>query len=408
MKWNCDKYFRPNESEPNIMLKQGHIKTPLLNTFFILLFCCLTVPVDAAWFEATGQAIIQNGNKTLAKRKATQEAVKQALMFAGASISSVQAMSNGLLENDRFEVRSGGEVNDLALINETYHDDYVSITIRADIFAHNNQCDAAQYKKRIVSTWFPIRYREQAVPGGLTEFGQTVSEHFEQKFNQTSQFARIIERKPYYLSSLSPDFKNDIITLARQTDSQYVLTGEITELSVEHSSRNVLLFWQDAPLSRNFHLTLSLYDGNNAALFKQEQISVNSLWEFGLHQQIQPSSRQLWNSQFGQAVSARIDEQATLVDEALGCLPTYARVLQVNDEELTVNIGKQDGVQVGDELTLFKHTQFVDGIGNLHQQLQLHPNKLSVTRVFNDTAILTSSSAGPLANVRANDFVARL
>ncbi|MGY0563972.1 MAG: flagellar assembly protein T N-terminal domain-containing protein, partial [Paraglaciecola chathamensis] len=230
-------------------------------TLMVLAATSLPMLANAAWFEATGQAIINNGNKALAKKQATQEAVKQALMFAGASITSVQEMSNGLLENDRFEVRSGGEVNDLALISETYHDDYVTITIRADIFAHQNQCAAAQYKKRLVSTWFPIRDRQQGLTGGLTEFGQTISERFERQFNQTSRFARITHRKPYYLSTQSPDITNDIITLARRTDSQYVLIGEITELSVERTSRNALLFWQDAPLSRNFRLELFLYDG---------------------------------------------------------------------------------------------------------------------------------------------------
>jgi hypothetical protein len=388
------------------MPKLGNMPTTLL-TSVLLVLISMPIPTNAAWFEATGQAVINNGNKALAKKQATQEAVKQALMFAGASITSVQAMSNGLLENDRFEIRSGGEVNDLALISETYHEDYVTVVIRADIFTQRTQCDAAQYKKRLVSTWFPIRERQQGITGGLTEFGQTVSEHFEQQFNLTSRFARMTQRQPYYLSPRSPDIQSDIITLARQTDNQYVLIGEITEFSVERSSRNALLFWQDASLSRNFRLELSLYDGNNANLLKQERMAINTPWEFELHQQVSPSSQLLWQSQFGQAVTATITEQASLIDEALDCLPTYARVLQVNNEQLTVNIGKQDGVQIGDELTLFKHTQFVDAIGNLHQQLQLHPNQVKVMQVYNETAVLTSTSGVPLANIQPNDFVAR-
>ena len=120
-----------------------------------------------------------------------------------------------------------------------------------------------------------------------------------------------------------------------------------------------------------------------------------------------PTSQQLWQSQFGQAVTAILSEQAALIDEALNCLPTYARVLQVNAEQLTVNIGQRDGVQVGDELTLFKHAQFFDSVGNLHQQLKLHPNKVKVTHVYDDTAVVGPTSSAPLANIQANDFVAR-
>tara|TARA_R110000744_G_scaffold25914_1_gene63968 strand:- start:52 stop:1212 length:1161 start_codon:yes stop_codon:yes gene_type:complete len=385
------------------MLKLGQILISLIALGLPL----LSMPVNAAWFEATGQAVIVDGNKALAKKQATQEAIKQALMFAGASITSIQAVSNGLLQNDRFEIRSGGEVNDLELVNESYHDNYVTVVIRADIFAQESQCKAAQYKKRVVSAWFPIRDRQQAIAGGLGEFGQIISEHFEQQFNDTSRFARIKQRQPYYIYPNGPNVEEDIISLARKSDNQYVLIGEISELSIERSSRNSFLFWQDAPLSRNFHLELFLFDGNNATLLKQTRMAVNSLWEFELHQQVSPTSQQLWQSQFGQAVTSALVEQSAVIDEALNCLPTYARVLQVSSEQLTVNIGQQDGVQVGDTLTLFKHAQFYDSVGNLHQQLKLHPNNVKVTHVYSDTAVLGSTTSVPLVNIQANDFVAR-
>jgi len=110
----------------------------------------------AIWYEASGQAVIRNGNKELARQRATQEAIQQALLFSGASVRSVQSMAQGLLKDDRFEVRAAGEVSNVELINEVFADDVVTVTIRADIFPQDSQCDASDYKKTVITAWFPI------------------------------------------------------------------------------------------------------------------------------------------------------------------------------------------------------------------------------------------------------------
>ncbi|MFQ3197755.1 MAG: hypothetical protein ACI81A_001467, partial [Paraglaciecola sp.] len=88
---------------------------PSVLQLFVLpaLTLMFSLGAQGAWFEASGQAAIHNSDKQAAKQQATQEAIKQALLFAGASVSSVLEMSNGLLEQDRVEIRSSGEVNDL-------------------------------------------------------------------------------------------------------------------------------------------------------------------------------------------------------------------------------------------------------------------------------------------------------
>jgi len=114
------------------------------NVGLIGVIACLSLgiigQVDAAWFQASGQAVIINGDKQLARQQATQEAIKQALLFAGASVTSVQQLTNGLLKDDRFEVRASGEVNRIELIDEIYHDDFITVSIRADVFPEAAKC----------------------------------------------------------------------------------------------------------------------------------------------------------------------------------------------------------------------------------------------------------------------------
>ena len=84
-----------------------------------LISLALLSPAKAfsAWFTATGQAVVINGEKENARKVATEEAIKQALLFAGASVRSVQQMTNGLLTDDHLEIRASGEVNTIQLIN---------------------------------------------------------------------------------------------------------------------------------------------------------------------------------------------------------------------------------------------------------------------------------------------------
>lgn len=84
-----------------------------MNKLLIMLSVCTVTlcslcsfQARAIWFEASGQAVVHNGDKRHARKMATQEAIKQALMFAGARVNSVQHLADGLLQDDRLEIRS--------------------------------------------------------------------------------------------------------------------------------------------------------------------------------------------------------------------------------------------------------------------------------------------------------------
>ena len=47
----------------------------------ICLFAFLVGQANAVWYEATGQAVVRNGDKETARHAATQEALKQAMLL---------------------------------------------------------------------------------------------------------------------------------------------------------------------------------------------------------------------------------------------------------------------------------------------------------------------------------------
>ncbi len=373
----------------------------------VLILLVSSSPAIAIWFEATGQAIIHNGEKEAARQQATQEAIKQALLFSGASVKSIQSLANGLLEDDRFEIRASGEVNNIELIDEIYHDEYVTVSIRADIFPQEALCTASDYKKDIVTTWYSINKRQQAAVGNLYDFGKVIAEKLQQEAQNHAKYSFINPIEPYYLNPADKEKKATAFNLARKTDAQYVLFGEIEEFAVETSKASGLAFWKSDQSKRNLTLSFSMYDGNSGEMVFQDTQNMSAIWNFDPYTPIDSNSRQLWDSSFGSATEKIIQSVVQSIDESVSCLPAFGRVINISGESLIVNIGKHNGVKQGDKLTLFQINQFFDAQNFPHRQFQLHPEEVVVRQVFAETAVVASVTGAPLANIQPNDFVAR-
>jgi hypothetical protein len=373
----------------------------------VLMFLVSSYSAQAIWFEATGQAVIHNGEKQAARHQATQEAIKQALLFSGASVKSIQSLTNGLLEDDRFEIRASGEVNNIELIDEIYHDNYVTVSIRADIFPQEALCTASDYKKNIITTWYNINKRQQAAVGNLYDFGKVLAEKIQQETKSHAIYSVIHRIEPYYLSPLYKEKKSTAFNLAKKTDAQYVLFGEILEFGVETAKASGLAFWKSDRSKRNLTLSFSMYDGNTGEMVFQNTQQMSAPWNFDPHKSVYSNSQQLWDSAFGLETEKLIQSAVKALDESVSCLPAYGRVLNVAGESLSINIGKHNGVKRGDKLTLFQVNQFFDAKNFPHRQFRLHPEEVVVKQVFAETAVVASVTGAPLANIQPNDFVAR-
>jgi hypothetical protein len=367
----------------------------------------LSFASNAAWFSATGQAAILNGDKTAARQQATEEAIKQALLFAGASVRSVQQMTNGLLMDDHIEIRSSGEVNTLELIDEVYSDGYVTVSIRADIFSQESQCSAADYTKRIATTYFPIRYGAQAADGQVHDLGAATALKLQETFSQISTGLTLSEVEPYTLNWHNTNQQLQAYRLAQKTDAQYILAVTIDDISVERQQANAFKFWDGGSAVRNFAYTLTLLNGPSGEELMSKQYRISEAWEFDMTRTVDVNSDQFWRSRYGRAVLESMQKATIDLEEYAVCEPTMGRILAVSNNQLQINLGKNQNVKSGDQLTLFSLKQIRDTFGQEYKQFVLHPTSLVVTQVFAETATVTSRDRSLLGNIQANDYVAR-
>ena len=376
----------------------------------VLMLYLSTNPALAAWFESTGQAVIHNDNKELARQQATREALRQALLFSGASIRSVQQMADGLLQDEDFEIRASGEVAAVEMVSEHFHDEYVEVTIRADIFPQDAQCKASDYKKTIVTSHFNFSSIRQSAAGEVYKITKPMAKHTKATFDKYAQNSLIHSVQPYSFSPRQQELAMQSMLLAEKVGSNYVLIGDIIELSMEQlpeSTLERLSFWSEPEHQRHTRIQFRLINGATGEVVHDKHYQTTAIWPFSPHQPVDPESHILWQSEFGNAIKELLKEAVAEIDEVMSCEPAYGRILTTYNNQLTINMGKIHGVQRGDELSIFQMKQYYSPTGNSSVHFQLHPASATVINVGHDTATLELGDELPMANIQPNDFVVR-
>lgn len=382
----------------------------ITKVIYFLLAVFSVMPSQAAWYEATGQATIHQGNKELARQKATQEALRQALLFAGASVRSVQQMTDGLLKSENLEIRALGEVNQLELISEHYNDDVVEVAIRADIFPQAIECSASDYKKSIATSKLHLTAVHHAANGGLFNIAQPMTTRIRNAFEQYSKYSVISHVEPYTFYPRQDEIRSQSMMLSEKVGAQYILIGDIVELSVqkpETTYMDTIKFWNKKNSSRNIAINLKLIDGTNGNTIHDRTYTATSIWSFDQHQMLDADSEALWQSPFGEAVNDIFREFVLDLDEKIACEPAFGRILEIYQNKLSVNFGSDHGLQRGDELSVFQMRQFFSTNGMPHLHYNIHPSPVVVLEANSNNAVLGVADGTPLANIQPNDFVVR-
>ena len=366
------------------------------------------------WYESQGVASIINGDNKTAKAQAMQNALKKALLVAGASVSSIQQVVNGLLTQDEISIRASGSVNSLELISENYNDDLVTVTIRADIFPQEKKCFAADYKKSLLLTRSNILHREQANIGNIYAIDRTLIKKLADKIQRQGIYLDTklalqtkTEFSRYNQSLQTQSLKNLAMSLANMSDSQYVLFSEIQDLSMANDENNDWQFWQKNIYQRQFNISLYIHDGTTGERILDKHYQSSAPWEFDERKQIDVKSHNFWQSEYGKKINLSLDDMVRDIDENMMCQPTQGRIVQVQGNSITFNLGKRHGVQVGDEFSLLHFNNFVSDDKRSYSGFNISPYKVIVTSVSQDSAHATTAEQHVLDNIQINDLAVR-
>ncbi len=372
--------------------------SPLIGAVLLLLQSNMAF---SEWYESSGQAIVKNNNIQLARKQATQDAIKQALLFAGASVNSVQQLTDGLLSNDEFEIRSHGEVNQLQLVNESRAGSVITVTIHADIFAQPVECPEADYKKSLIMPWFNLNQREHAVTGELYDLGQHTAQRFHYHLRRQAPAIWVQPTQQRYIKTELTS--QELMGLGRLHHAQYLFSAQIDNLAIDNNN----IGWFSSEPERDFAINYQIKDLTNGVVIHSGQRTVKTRYEFDLHTAVDSSSTAFWQSSYGNAINAALDSIANEANSLLVCRPAHARVIEVKPDFLVIDMGKSHGVMVGDKLTLFQLVNRIDMSQHSHYRHSVFPYPAEVQQVFENTAIIINTDGLPFNNIQLNDYAVR-
>ncbi len=352
------------------------------------LWVALLVPAmaHAVWYEAEGTARIYDGDAVDAKQRAVKNAVENALMFAGVSVSSVQEIAAGELLQASIQIRSEGTLRDVRVVSETRNADRYSVTVHADILAHSGECDRSAYRKVVTLGDVRLLRPLDAQVGQLSSIGSAVRERLA---------IRLTERGQH-------------LTLQQEPDSRlrpYTISGQLSDLSMQDAFAHDLLRWASGDPKRNFELLLTVTDPNSGYQLLQKRFNAQAPWDFDKYEAVDPHSRQFWQSAFGEAVDRQLERAVGEIDAQLACQRLEGVISQIDGEHLFIELGSAHGIQPFDRLIVAKHKEISMADGSLAYVRVPTRLELQIEHVeaFHSTA--TVKKAEMLAGIKPGDWV---
>lgn len=377
-----------------------------------LLIASLTC--NAQWYEARGHASTDKDSVEIARTKAMENALKKALLVAGASVSSVQQVVNGLLTQDQISIRASGSVNSIELIDEFHSNNMISVTVRADIFPQDKKCFSLDYKKSILLTKSHLNHREQANIGKIYELDAAVINQLNNKLSKQSNYSngKLLLKNTTQFYRLNASFNERKIrqlamALADTTDSQYIVFSEINDISFEQERSNSWKIWQQGTYPRSFDFTVYLYNGLSGEQIWQETYQNTAVWDFTKKENIDVHSTVFWQSDYGIMISSLLDTMVNDIDDNVMCEPSEGRIVQVKGNQITINLGRHHGVKIGDEFSLLHSSDFVSDLGRSYSGYNISPYKVKVVKLTKETATATTLDNNLLGNIQINDLAVR-
>ena len=197
------------------------------------------------------------------------------------------------------------------------------------------------------------------------------------------------------------------MSLANMTNSQYVLFSEIQDLSMANDENNDWQFWQKNIYQRQFNIALYIHDGTTGERILDKYYQSSAPWQFDKRKQVDVTSHNFWQSEYGQQISLTLDNMVSDIDENMMCQPTQGRIVQVTGNSLIFNLGKRHGVKIGDEFSLLHLDSFISDDKRTYPGFNISPYKVIVNSVSQDSAHATTTEQHILDNIQINDLAVR-
>lgn len=364
----------------------------------------------ATWYEGEGRAPLVEEQKEESRKLAVQNALVSLMYYGGASVEALQVVKSGVLETNQLSIQTRGEVLGVKILEETETDGQLVVKIAADIYPLG-ACSKGSFSKPTLVGPVIFSDPKQAQLGGLYDLPIEVGQKFYDEFREQN---KVVDPRAYRKHPIA-SFRSldqgeealyqDLALLAERYHSQFILLTQIDDLSSYTSSVRTSVITSDDVTSRNFSMKVSLFDALQQDQVLSKTFYGQAEWPFEDTLQLDVTSQTFWSTPYGELIESLIGKAKIEIEEALYCRQSYATVVEVLDNKVMINLGRANGVKVGDQFSL-AHRQNLPLMAEHPQALLNHTDvKLTVSAVQRRRAVLTATHQADLANVQIRDLL---
>ncbi|QIZ77260.1 flagellar assembly protein T N-terminal domain-containing protein [Ferrimonas lipolytica] len=316
----------------------------------------------AAPMIVSGSAEVFNNDIANARQRAIDNALSQAVMAHGGTISINQHSANGVLLDEQVNWNSSNQVRSMELLSEQRQQQQLTVEMRVDLEESKLQRCRHDGKVKVIIPRAKVRYRQQLIAGGIYQLDSAIARVVGNTINGESSAAYAQS-----LDQLNVDFgqqdKSWITELARQQQGQYVLTIDIDDVAVERPEKMFGYIERDG--ERTIAMTANLYDGFNGQHVWQQRYRGSGNWPYERQESADTATERFWNTEFGEQIQLQVQQMSEQINTTLTCAPIRARIINIQQQSVQLDIGEQSGLKVGDTMVLTPQQQqwgFASGV----------------------------------------------
>ncbi|GAA4503538.1 flagellar assembly protein T N-terminal domain-containing protein [Pseudaeromonas paramecii] len=391
---------------------------PLIWLLVLLGMFAMSHSAKAAWYSGTGSAPIVDDNLEMARYFAARAAIHDAVAKSGYSLSVMDQVTPDTLKfqpgskfrflNDKMTLigQLPPALSQLELIEEISRDERLDVTLRVNLWPGAPVCPRQPfYSKSLTLARLVLRDPAQASLGQLYNLSEAVTDRL-YRLAQAAQgdfIVRGLQTEPLAIGfdGIDADDQQELTSLAYRTNSQYLLDGEITDIS---TSKQENLLSSDQ-LVRQFELTLRLMDGLTGQPISIRHYDFRTFWPFGQTEAVSVTSSEFWDSAYGLEIQRQLREGLQDISNDLKCVQPRAFIVRVDGQDVMVNIGSRQGIKVGDAFSIQQTRRLRGADGHLYLSHPRSSTQLVAQEVYPDHSLLTTRQGFLPGNLQDQDLV---
>jgi hypothetical protein len=379
------------------------------------LFCACAVLASqeaaAKWYTASGTAPILD-SVSQARDEAVNDAIRNAMLEAGAQVSIVTDFKGGVLQHSNTSVQSSVPVRRVLVTEEQKTAGRVNVTVKVLLDdAHQRTCAASSLRKSVVPVAFA--YRDQNAYQGSAGIENINSEISNAVYSALSKSPALAVRPPVnatlqgtgYGSSPGGALRDELVGLGRQNQAGFIVTGTIDSTATSDAGSGVLdkLFYQR---TRTISFSVSVYDARNGSqLFTQNYQAVTD-WPFKQGEFVDLRSEQFKGSAYGARIHQLTERAASDIIAALQCRTPSASIIDIENDGFIIDLGTENGIRPGMKFTIGQTSETVAPDGGTFSRVDRARGVYIVEKAYPTSARLKPANLDDnLLNIRVNDQV---